>query len=64
MDINFPRMLCKYCGDTRQHVELKCNRYGIYCKNCGILIKWAGHDEQIVINARKAWLEEHEKSVH
>ena len=60
MDLNFPRLVCKKCESRRQYVVLKGNRYGIYCTGCGAFIKWADQSEVTVINARKAWLKEHE----
>lgn len=64
MDISFPRIVCKKCQSNLQYAVLKANRYGIYCSGCGAFIKWADQSQTTIIKARKAWLEEHEKSVH
>ena len=64
MDISFPRIVCNKCQYTAQYVVLKGNRYGIYCCGCGAFIKWADKSQTTIIKARKAWLEEHEQSIH
>lgn len=60
LKINFPRIICPDCNSKEQYVSVKGGRYGIYCEDCGRFLKWAGENEKIVINARKAWLKEHE----
>lgn len=62
MKISFPRTVCKYCGCNEQYVVLKKYRYGIYCEDCGKLVKWAGSSEVTIIKAREAWLKEHDRS--
>lgn len=62
MELNFPGLICPdpKCKSTRQYVAERGNRYGIYCNDCNRFIKWAGYREKTVIEARKAWLKEHE----
>lgn len=63
MKINFPRLICPDCQSKDQYTAIKGGRYGIYCDSCGRFLKWAGENEKIVINGRKAWLEEHGESI-
>ena len=39
------KVQCKQCGCTEVEIEEKGNHTGIYCKNCGIWIKWASKDD-------------------
>lgn len=61
IDLQFPALKCPKCDSIKQIAILKGSRYGIYCKNCGAYIKWADRSQTAIINARKAWLKEHEK---
>lgn len=61
MDINFPRLECKSCHTMKHYVLERNGRWAVYCKECDHFIKWAGDYEKSIINARKAWLKEHEK---
>ena len=62
MDINFPSLVCPKCNSKNHFVVQKKYRYGIYCKDCMVFIRWASDYEQSVIKSRKAWLKEHEQS--
>lgn len=61
IEIQFPAIKCPKCDSTKQIAVQKGYRYALYCKNCGSYIKWADKGQTTIINARKAWLEEHEK---
>ena len=61
MKINFPRLVCPDCQSKEQYTAKKGDRFGIYCDSCGRFLKWADENEKIVINARSAWLKEHDK---
>ena len=60
VDLSFPRIICSKCNCNLQYVVKKGNRYGIYCSECAAFIKWADQSQITIINARKAWLKEHE----
>ena len=36
---------CKKCGSISLHTEVKGNNTGLYCDDCGALIKWLSKDE-------------------
>jgi hypothetical protein len=36
---------CKKCGSIALHTEAKGNNTGLYCDDCGVLVKWLGKDE-------------------
>lgn len=36
---------CKKCGIISLHTEVKGNNIGLYCDDCGALVKWLGKDE-------------------
>lgn len=56
IDINFPNLQCK-CGAAGNAAIKKSSRWGIYCKNCGKLLKWADPHEKVIIAARKQFLD-------
>ena len=56
LEMNFPRLKCANCLSEHQIVKKRGPRYGIYCKDCNLLLMWAGEHEKVVINARLEWL--------
>lgn len=47
---------CSTCGSTRNAVIKKAARFGIYCQDCGKLIKWSDESLRVACKARLEWL--------
>jgi len=39
------KCVCRKCGSTSLHTEVKGNNTGLYCDDCGVWNKWVGKDE-------------------
>lgn len=44
---------CSHCGSTKTEIEEKTNQIGLYCTECGKLIKWLSKDEARVLKHKK-----------
>lgn len=61
IEIEFKKIPCKKCG-AYAGFAVKCkhmDKYKLYCTSCGSYIRFAKTEEKVLINARSAWLKEH-----
>ena len=52
---------CSTCNSTRNAVIKKAARVGVYCQECGKLIKWGDESLRAAYNARLEWLKAHKE---